>query len=269
MMDVIRNCHKMALDLRQKIARLHTTHVNRDDIREHIREVVEGYFRTDRPLFVEEFKSEAIFSGIDTIMQDLLSISQVRTRKSRYIEVLSNLEHEWRDVEAKALPLARKLIGHSPLKATQEAIARTLEGVCPAAATCYRQGLADLSDTYRASWRGTACEFRESLRELLDKLAPDETVARAPGFKVDDGQKVPTMKQKVRFILKSRRWSESQRKPLEDAADVIEEKVGGFVRSVYSGSSSSVHTPSGRADVQSILRFVNTAFQELLELENI
>lgn len=269
MIDVIRTCHKMALDLRQKITRLRTTHVNRDDIRRRIREIVEGYFRTDRPLFIEEFQSEAIFGGIDAIMQELLSISQVRTRKSRYLQTLSNLEREWRDVEVKALPLARKLVGQRPLNATEEAIARTLERVCPAASSCYRQALTDLADTFRISWRGPASELRESLRELLDKLAPDEAVTKSPGFKFEDGLKTPTMKQKVRFILKSRRWKESQRKPLEDATDVIEEKVGGFIRSVYSGSSSSVHVGGGRADVQSILRFVNTAFQELLELENL
>ncbi|MBI2177520.1 MAG: hypothetical protein HYU38_04130 [Candidatus Tectomicrobia bacterium] len=141
--------------------------------------------------------------------------------------------------------------------------------VCPPAAVCYRQALADLAGPERLSWRGTASELRESLRELLDKLAPDDVVVKNPGFKYEDGLRAPTMKQKVRFILKSRRWSEGQRKQLEDAADVVEEKVGSFVRSVYSGSSSSVHIEGNKKEVQSILRFVETAFGELLELENI
>ena len=51
-----------------------------------------------------------------------------------------------------------------------------------------------------------------------------------------------------------------------DAADVVEEKVGSFVRSVYSKSSSSVHTEPTKREVQSILRFVETCFAELLEL---
>lgn len=268
MFDVIRTCHRMAQDLRQKVARLRTAQVNRDDIRSEIREVVEGYFRTDRPLFVEHFGTESLFPGVDQLMQELLRVSQVRSRRSRYLEVLSQLEREWRDVEVKALHIARKLTGQPQLRESQEAIARTLERVCPPASVCYRQTLYDLAGPDRLSWRGTASELRESLRELLDKLAPDDVVVKSPGFKFEDGLKAPTMKQKVRFILKSRRWPEGQRKQLEDSADVIDEKVGSFVRSVYSGSSTSVHVEGGKKEVQSILRFVETAFAELLELEN-
>ena len=247
---------------------MRTAHVNRDDIRQEIREIVEGYFRTDRPLFLQEFRTESLFTGVDQLMQELLRVSQVRSRRSRYLEVLSALDHEWREVEVKALPLARKMTGEPELQDSQEAIAKTLESLCPSAAACYRQALADLSGPERLSWRGTASELRESLRELLDKLAPDHDVVNSPGFKYENGLKAPTMKQKVRFILKSRRWPEGQRKQMEVAVDVVEEKVGSFVRSVYSGSSSFVHAQGAKKEVQSILRFVETALGELLELEN-
>jgi hypothetical protein len=170
-------------------------------------------------------------------------------------------------VELTALPLARSLTGERQIAERQEALARTLEKVCPAGAACYRQGLTDLGDSSRVSWRGTATELRETLREVLDTLAPDEAVTKAPGFKLEDGAKAPTMKQKTRFILKSRRWSESARKQVEEATDVVEEKVGGFVRSVYSSSSASVHTTGDKKEVLSMLRFVETALAELLELE--
>ena len=48
---------------------------------------------------------------------------------------------------------------------------------------------------------------------------------------------------------------------------VVEGKVGGFVRSVYTGSSASVHASRDKKEVLSILRFVETALAELLELE--
>jgi hypothetical protein len=56
-----------------------------------------------------------------------------------------------------------------------------------------------------ATFRGTASELREALRETLDHLAPDEDVMKAPGFKLERDRKAPTQKQKVRFILRSRR----------------------------------------------------------------
>jgi hypothetical protein len=54
------------------------------------------------------------------------------------------------------------------------------------------------------SWRGPATDFRESLRETLDHLAPDSAVKAEPGFKLEQNTSGPTMKQKVRFILKKR-----------------------------------------------------------------
>jgi hypothetical protein len=204
---------------------------------------------------------------MDHLMQDLLRLSQARTRKGRYSEVLGAIEREWRAIEIAAMPLAPKLIGLPQLSSRQEALSGTLEQICPAAALCYRQALRDLDDSSRSSWRGTATELREALREVLDTLAPDDAVTKSAGFRLEDGARSPTMKQKTRFILKSRRWSEAARKQVEEAADVVEEKVGGFVRSVYSGSSASVHSSRDKKEALSILRFVETSLSELLEVE--
>lgn len=267
MIGAIRECQRLVRDLRAQIARSRSAQVTNKKLLEAVRGVVDGYFRTDRPLFVQDLRREDLFGSMDQFMQDLLRLSQARTRKGRYLEVLGAIEREWRGIEVAAMPLAPKLIGLPLLTSRQEALSRTLEKVCPAAAVCYRQALRDLDDTSRASWRGTATELREALREVLDTLAPDEAVTKGPGFKLEDGAKSPTMKQKTRFILKSRRWSEAARKQVEDAADVVEEKVGGFVRSVYSGSSVSVHSTRDKKEALSVLRFVETSLSELLEVE--
>jgi len=208
-----------------------------------------------------------LFAAMDQLMQDLLRLSQARTRKGRYLEGLGSIEREWRNIEIAAMPLAPKLIGLPSLTSRQEALSLTLEKVCPAAAACYRQALRDLADISRVSWRGTATELREALREVLDTLAPDDSVTKSPGFRLEDGAESPTMKQKTRFILKSRTWSEAARKQVEEAADVVEEKVGAFVRSVYGGSSASVHSSRDRKEALSVLRFVETSLSELLEVE--
>ena len=74
-----------------------------------------------------------------------------------------------------------------------------------------------------ATFRGTASELREALRETLDHLAPDEDVMKAPGFKLERDRKAPTQKQKVRFILRSRRVPKGARKTPEDSVSLIEE----------------------------------------------
>lgn len=267
MVDVIRECQKIAQELRSQVSRLRVTQVAASVIRDKARGVVDGYFRTDRPLFITEFGDASLFGGIDDLMQQLLRLAQGRSSRTRYVEVLTALDREWRDVEVRLIARARPLIGEPLRRPEQEAIAKTLEKVCPPSALCYRQALTDLDAGTRTSWRGTASELREALREALDTLAPDDAVAASPGFKLEANLTSPTMKQKARFILKSRRWSESKRKQMEDAVDIVDEKVGNFVRSVYGGSSSSVHTAPTKRDVQSVLRFVETCFVELLELE--
>ena len=91
------------------------------------------------------------------------------------------------------------------LSQTERGILRTLEIMLPGSAKSYEQALRDIAQGGRVSWRGTAAELRDVLREVMDRLAPDERVKAAPGFQVEHDQKGPTQKQKVRFILKARR----------------------------------------------------------------
>jgi hypothetical protein len=267
MIDAIRESQQLVRDLRAKIARSRSAQITSRKLLDDICGVVDGYFRTDRPLFLQDLWPEDLFASMDQLMQDLLRLSQARTRAGRYVEALGAIEREWRTIEVAAMPLAPKLVGLPKLTARQEALSETLERVCPPAAACYRQALRDFTDASRVSWRGTATELREALREVLDTLAPDDAVAKSSGFRLEDGARSPTMKQKARFILKSRHWSEAARKQAEEAVDVVEEKVGGFVRSVYTGSSALVHSSRDRKEALSVLRFVETCLTELLEVE--
>ena len=62
----------------------------------------------------------------------------------------------------------------------------------------------DLRSPNRMSYRGPATDLRECLREVLDHLAPDDAVTSGSGFVLEKDRTSPTMKQKVRFILRSR-----------------------------------------------------------------
>jgi hypothetical protein len=74
------------------------------------------------------------------------------------------------------------------------------------------------------------------------------------------------MKQKVRFILGKRGVSKTASKSPEASAEAVDEIVGTFVRSVYTRSSVSTHTPTQRAEVFRIHEYVRAALCELLEV---
>lgn len=264
--DIIRECARLARTQRTAIARLKAGHVNREQMKSDVRGLVDGYFRTDRPLILQELGDTSLLTALDALTQELLRLTQSRTPRERYIKVLRGIEHEWHALERVGMPMAKPLIGLPQRRPRQEVILKSLAAVSPSAAKCFDQALRDLDDSTRSSWRGTVAELREALRELLDKLAPDNEVVKMPGFRLEDGAKGPTMKQKTRFVLRSRSWSESDRKPVEEAAQIVEDNLGAFVRT-YTRSSVSVHTEPDRKDASSVLRFVELAVLELLELD--
>jgi hypothetical protein len=146
-----------------------------------------------------------------------------------------------------------------------EEIIATLDEICVPAAMCYRQAMADLA-TDRFSWRGTATDLREALRETLDKLAPDADVESMPNYKAEPDAKRPTMKQKTRFILRSRDMKSGQMATSEDAIHHIEESLGGITRSVYTRSSTSTHTPTTKEEVSRLQIWVRVTLCELLAI---
>jgi hypothetical protein len=152
--------------------------------------------------------------------------------------------------------------------ATQEdeRIIETLDGLVPAAALSYRQAIIDLADDKRLSFRGPALELREALRETLDHLAPDDAVTSVQGYAHEKGRLKPTMKQKVRFILKARGQSKSSSEVPEQTTITVEEMVGTLTRSVYDRSSGAAHTASERKTVVQIRRYVVAVLHHILEI---
>ncbi|MGH7104029.1 MAG: hypothetical protein ACREFJ_16720 [Acetobacteraceae bacterium] len=130
----------------------------------------------------------------------------------------------------------------------------------------YRQATVDLADDNRGSFRGPALELREALRETLDHLAPDDAVSSADGYVAEKGRSGPTMKQKVRFILRAR----GQRKSLsivpEQTTATVDEMVGTLTRSVYDMSSVATHIASERKAVTQIRRYIVAILHDILEL---
>ena len=161
---------------------------------------------------------------------------------------------------------ARTARTQSNVTRLEAGIVETLEKMLPQTALCYRQVLSDLFGQDRLSYRGTATELREVVREVLDHLAPDQAVQASPGFKLEKDRKGPTMKQKARYILKARGVGESSRAAPEQSVELLEEQIASLARSVYERGSASTHGATAKSQVLSFKGYADAVLAELLQL---
>ncbi|HKW29334.1 MAG TPA: hypothetical protein VJT54_08370 [Verrucomicrobiae bacterium] len=262
---------KMAL-FRSALARCRSVNVNTSSLKSQAKELVQFYFRQARPTLPPLGFSEESLGVIDGEMQEVLRLSNGNSRKSYYTDHLKRIDSERTVIDSqREVLLSRKAVAAATVvpigrSTVEQAILTTLQQVVPTAALSYEQGCRDLADVTRISFRGVASEFRECLREVLDHLAPDKEVMAQQGFKLEDGQTRPTMKQKARFILRARGQAATAAKAPEDAVSTVEEKFGGLARSVYERSSISSHVTTSRGEVIQIKMYVDTVLAELLEI---
>jgi hypothetical protein len=201
-------------------------------------------------------------------MQDLLVHTQKASMKKIYEQTLKMMSQEINGVEVALLTSNSQRDGSTPsaLDGKETRIAETLYSLVPSAGISYEQACIDLRDANRRSFREAAAELRESLREALDHLAADKDVLGQDGFKLEKNQLAPTMKQKVRYILKSRGKGKSVSEAPESAVEIVEERVGALARSIYNRSSLSTHVGTSKEEVQQIKAYIDVVLGELLEI---
>lgn len=220
------------------------------------------YFSSVKP-FTEQCGLES--SPLDHIFQEIHLASRKNPTKKRCIDLLKLAKSQLIECEGSAIAQSsRQQAGHK--NKTDELIVASLDEICPSASRAYQQALLDLGQEARLSWRGPATDLREALREVLDVLAPDVEVQASSGFKLEQDAKHPTMKQKVRFILKNRGVNSGAMAPPEHAVQGVEDVLGSLTRSVYTRSSVSTHTPTDRSEVTRVHAWVRLVLCELLEI---
>jgi hypothetical protein len=234
--------------------------------RDGLRLLVERYFDEVRPSVVSEQEQSEAISRVDSDMQELLTLCHKRGSAKSYQQLLANAKAGLIVMDAKVVSSAALAVNQQRLEAVDLQIIGTLQSIVPAAALSYQQAITDLQSPSRLSWRGPATDLREALRETLDYLAPDKDVKVMPGYKQEPSANGPTMKQKVRFVLKNRGASKAVSGPAESAIDGVEESLGTFVRSVYTRSNVSTHTPTDKTEVLRVRDLVRVVLSELLEV---
>lgn len=227
--------------------------------------------------YFDKIRPDLITNGhytqeIDEKMQELLRITHVRTALSTYKVAFESLKSLFITLDAdKALQKSNQIVkskshGSTTLSNQEIVIISTLEKLVPASALGYEQVLSDLNSE-RISYRGTAAELREILRELLDHLAEDKHVSAEPGFKLEANRSGPTMKQKVLYILKKRSKKRNAMQAPKEAAAIVEESIAKFARAVYVRGSISTHAEGeGREEIVQIKRYLDSLLCELLEI---
>jgi hypothetical protein len=245
--------------------------VNTAQLKDTAQAAIQHYFRQCRPEALQAGIVEAELQPIDQGFQNLLKLTNGNNPVRRYKTELSALQSAKIAIDAErerriGQSLARGGTASSFLNGQEATILKTLEQIVPLAALSYRQACTDLAARDRVSYRGTANELREALRELLDHLAPDADVEAHPGFKVEDGQKKPTMKQKVRFILRARGLPATSGEAPEGAVVLVDEMIGKLTRSTYNRSSISAHVSTARGEVCQMKMYVDSVLAELLEI---
>jgi Predicted pPIWI-associating nuclease len=228
------------------------------------RAIATTYFesiRTD----LDAVKSRAgLVEEIDFVVQQILELASGRREKDAYIGQLNEIRPYL--LEATVDLMKSRGSATLVLSQTERAILDTLADLLPSCAASYEQALRDIAQGARVSWRGTATELRETLRGAIDHLAPDDKVSAAPNFELEAGQKGPTQKQKVRYILKARRSPSAAVAVAEASLDTVEEAVATLARSAYRHGSVSTHIGTTGKEIKSLKRYTDALLAELLEI---
>lgn len=233
--------------------------------RERIRSLVENYFNEIRPRVDDSMADGSHVASVDSLMQSLLQLSHKHSSKGKYKTCFKELKRHLVLLDSWLISTPSRSSATSR-GAVDDQIVITLRALLPSAALSYEQALLDLMQEERLSWRGPATDLREALRETLDHLAPDAEVTSAQGYKQELDTNGPTMKQKVRFILKNRQAPKSTAATTVDATSAVDEAVGAFVRSVYTRSSVSTHTAASKDEALRVRNLVRVVLCELLEV---
>lgn len=250
------------------LARYKARNINAAGLRKQARDVVIEYFREIRPALQRLGVGDATIEALDFEMQNLIGLSTGKNSKASYLKSVRRIRSKRKSLETglEFLIGAEKPVAKIRIGNVEASILSTLESMLPSAAASYRQVLADVQETNRNSCRGTAAELREVVREVLDHLAPDVDVTSAPGFKLEPNLKGPSMKQKVRFILRARKTGDSARQTAEDSVQHLDDNVGSIGRAVYVRGSTDVHTSRPLEEIRNFKLYADAVLGELLSI---
>lgn len=255
---------------RARVRASRTRNVNVKSLRESAKALVQSYFRVVRQQLIDLGVDSAVVGELDAPMHDLLRLANGLNSRRSYDKTLEAIRRCKPTLDVRREMLIGGAEQQSDARTAptelETRIIATLGQLLPSAAQSYQQVLLDINGPRRVSYRGTAVELRECLRELLDHLAPDAAVMKSPGFAFEKGLTKPTMKQKARFILKNRGGAHAGVTSAQDAVVRVEEGTAMLARSLYTRGSVSTHTATTLREVRELKLYADAVLAELLEI---
>lgn len=228
------------------------------------RSIAKAYFESVRTELESVQNRLGLIEEIDYVVQALLQLATAPREREAYLGQVNELRPYLMEATVDLLKAsgAPRLI----LSETERAILATLTALLPGSAASYEQALRDIAQGVRVSWRGTAAELREALREAIDHLAPDDKVMALSGFKLEENQSRPTQRQKVRYVLRARRSSSAAVTVAEASLATVEASIAVLARSTYQRGSASAHATASAKEVKNLKRYIDALLAELLEV---
>jgi hypothetical protein len=244
----------------------HAVKIKSLEIKRTAIEAAKLYFQSCRDAVLPSAPKDKL-AAVDENWQQLIRLAHGRSARALYVKCLASLKKGMTELNVIAISNPRRSSVESYRFTSSELLLiKTLQSLVPSAAASYVQGILDLASEDRVSYRGCACEFREAFREVLDHLAPDDDVMKASGFTLEKDRKLPTMKQKVRFVLKSRGLNQTRSTVAEKALELIETLSGDIARAIYDRASLATHVKTTHDEVVQLKRYVDTMLFDLLAI---
>jgi len=228
------------------------------------RAIATTYFESVRSELLAVQSRAGLVDEIDSVVQGILQLATSAHERQAYAGHIAELRPYL--LEATIDLMKARGNPRLVLSQTERNILDTLAAMLPNSAASYEQALRDIAQGGRVSWRGTATDLRESLRDVMDHLAPDDKVMAATGFQLEAGRSGPTQKQKVRFILRARRSSSAAVAVAEASLVTVDEAVASLARSTYQRGAASTHVAASSKEIKSLKRYVDALLAELLEV---
>ena len=246
--------------LGKTVNRRRARHVNTEDERLQVRALVTTWFETVRTTVVSAGLPEGSVHDVDNVLRECMELTLGRTERGRYTATIRRASRAFKRLVV--LPMSTLASQHG-LDTGSQWVAERLRTIAPELAAGYEQIHRDLQETGRLSFRGTANEVREILREVLARLAPDSEVAARPWYRSVDGRSGPTHQQRARYILERRGAEQSKREVAERALSVVEEGVAKLCRDIYSRSATASHTSQDQEEIRRLLGYLDAVVRDL------
>jgi hypothetical protein len=226
--------------------------------------IARAYFETVHPELKAVAERAALVEEIGAVLQTLLGFAGKACEKDAYLVQIAELTRLFLEAHIALMKAAgnKRLV----LSLTEKTILDTLTKMLPISAAAYEQTLRDIAQDDKVSWRGTASEIREVLREVIDQVAPDAEVMAAPGFKLEKDRTKPTQAQKVRYILQARKKSQPQIAVAAQSLDTADELVANLARRTYTRGAAATHAKADAKEIRALKRYVEPLLCELLAI---